>query len=140
MSEAIITRVDEETEEIGAFINEGFARYGRQNGVALNYDGFCFVARDGDGRIIGAVTGRAYYDEVHIGDLIIAEEHRRKGLGRRLCRAVEDAYRGRGYRTVTLTTFGFQAPAFYEKLGFEIEFVRKNDDPKLCKYFLKKAL
>ena len=140
MSEAIITRLDEETEEIGAFINEGFARYGRQNGVALNYDGFCFVARGGDGRIIGAVTGRAYYDEVHIGDLIIAEEHRRKGLGRRLCRAVEETYKGRGYHTVTLTTFGFQAPAFYEKLGFEIEFVRKNDDPKLCKYFMKKAL
>jgi len=37
-------------------------------------------------------------------------------------------------------TFGFQAPEFYKKLGYEIEFIRENRDPKLNKYFLKKAL
>ena len=41
---------------------------------------------------------------------------------------------------ITLTTFGFQAPEFYKKLGFQVEFIREDKDPKLTKYFLAKAL
>ena len=136
----VIRRVDEEDGAIGDFIHEGFTAYGKQRGVTLNYDEFCFMAEDGDGKIIGVITGRAYYNEVHIGDLIVDEKYRRTGLGSRLVHAVEDAYRGKGYDVVTLTTFGFQAPEFYKKLGYEVEFIRESRDPKLSKYFLKKDL
>ena len=140
MTEPVIRRVDGEDPEIGNFIHREFVRYGEQNGVALNYDEFCFAAEDADGRITGIITGRAYYNEVHIGDLIVSEACRRTGLGSRLVRAVEDAYRGKGYDVVTLTTFGFQAPEFYKKLGYTVEFVRENRDPKLNKYFLSRKL
>ena len=138
--EPVIRRMDEENDAIGDFIHEGFTAYGKQRGVTLNYDEFCFMAEDGDGKIIGVITGRAYYNEVHIGDLIVDERHRGTGLGSRLVRAAEDAYRDKGYDVVTLTTFGFQAPEFYKKLGYGIEFIRESRDPKLNKYFLKKAL
>ena len=137
---AIIRRVDEESREIGDFIHEGFTAYGKQCGVTLNYDEFCFAAEDGEGKTVGVITGRAYYNEVHIGDLIVDESYRGTGLGSRLVRAAEDAYRGKGYDVVTLTTFGFQAPEFYKKLGYEVEFIRESRDPKLNKYFLKKNL
>ncbi len=140
MEEAFIERIDEEDEELGCFISEGFTGYGQQNGVKLNYDDFCYAARDGEGRLIGEVTGWAYYNEVHIADLIIAEGHRKSGLGSALVKAVEDAYRGKGYDMITLTTFAFQAPGFYEKLGYRIEFIREDADPKLCKYFFRKDL
>ena len=140
MAGPIIRRVDECSEAVGEFIHTGFTRYGEQNGVALNYDEFCFAAEDPDGGIAGVITGRAYYNEVHITDLIVAEGRRGGGLGSRLVRAVEDAFRGRGYDFIALTTFGFQAPAFYRKLGFTVEFVRRGADPKLDKYFLKKDL
>ena len=140
MNDSVIRRAAEETEEIGSFIHEAFMRYGTQNGVALNYDEFCFTAEDGRGKIIGVITGWAYYNEVHIGDLIVDESCRGSGLGSRLVRTVEEAYRGKGYDVVTLTTFGFQAPAFYQKLGYSLEFVREDRDPKLSKYFLSKRL
>ena len=139
MSEPVIRRIEEDNQEIGDFIHEGFSRYGEENGVELNYDEFCFAA-DCGGRIAGVITGRAYYNEIHIGDLIVGEEYRRSGLGSRLVHAVEEAYRGKGYDVVTLTTFGFQAPAFYQKLGYSIEFIRESRDPKLRKYFLSKKL
>ena len=44
MAESIIRRIDEEDPRVGDFIHEGFTRYGEQNGVVLNYDGFCFAA------------------------------------------------------------------------------------------------
>lgn len=140
MAEIIIRRVEEEDETIGNFIHNGFTRYGEQNDVVLNYDEFCFSAENAEGKIVGVITGRAYYNEVHIGDLIVDENCRGIGLGSRLVTAVEQAYRDKGYDVITLTTFGFQAPEFYKKLGYSVEFVRGHKDPKLNKYFLKKAL
>lgn len=136
----IIKRVGEADDRIGDFIHEEFVQYGEQNDVVLNYDEFCFVAEDDDGKITGVITGRAYYNEVHIGDLIVRRECRGEGLGRMLVSAVEDAYKGKGYEKITLTTFGFQAPEFYKKLGYEVEFIREDNDPKLRKFFLAKSL
>ena len=135
----VIKRFDEVDDRLGEFINKEFSAYGEQNGVVLNYDEFCFAAEE-DGKILGVITGRAYYNEVHIGDLIVASSVRKGGIGSKLVRAVEDNYRGNGYDKITLTTFGFQAPEFYKKLGYEIEFVREDKDPKLSKYFLAKQL
>ena len=134
-----IKRFDEVDDRLGEFINKEFSAYGEQNGVFLNYDEFCFAAEE-DGNILGVITGRAYYNEVHIGDLIVASSLRKGGIGSKLVRAVEDNYRGKGYDKITLTTFGFQAPEFYKKLGYEVEFVREDKEPKLSKYFLAKQL
>ena len=136
----IIRRIDEEDSRIGSFINDEFSRYSEQNGVVLNYSEFCFAAEDEEGKILGVITGRAYYNEVHIGDLIIDGKHRRSGLGSKLIAAVEEAYAGAGYEKITVTTFGFQAPEFYKKLGYRIEFVREDKDHRLSKYFLSKPL
>ena len=135
----MIRRVEEDDPKIGEFINKEFTEYATKNEVALGYDEFCFVEEE-DGKILGAITGRAYYNEVHIGDLIVDKDCRKSGLGTRLVKAVEDYYSGKCYDIITLTTFGFQAPEFYKKLGYKVEFVRENKNPKLSKYFLSKAI
>lgn len=135
----MIRRAEEDDPKIGEFINKEFTDYALKNEVTLGYDEFCFVEEE-DGKILGAITGRAYYNEVHIGDLIVSKDCRRSGLGSRLVKAVEEYYSGKCYDIITLTTFGFQAPEFYKKLGYKIEFVRENKDPKLSKYFLSKSI
>ena len=134
-----IKRIEQIDDKTGEFINSEFSFYGENSGVKLNYDEYCFTAEE-NGELTGVITGRAYYNEVHIGDLIVSSKCRRSGIGRKLVQAVEDEYRGKGYTKITLTTFGFQAPEFYKKLGYEIEFVREDEDPKLSKYFFKKDL
>ncbi len=135
-----IRRINGEDGRIGSFINEEFSAYGEQNEVALNFNEFCFAAESDDGEIVGVITGRAYYNEVHIGDLIIQKAHRRCGYGSKLVLAVEEAFQNAGYDKITLTTFGFQAPEFYRKLGYMVEFIREDKDPKLSKYFFAKQL
>ena len=98
------------------------------------------MAEDDAGKIIGSITGRAYYNEVHIGDLIIDKKHRGQNIGTKLVAAVEEEYSNKGFDKITLTTFGFQAPEFYKKLGYSLEFVREDKNPKLTKYFYCKAL
>ena len=135
-----VKRVDEINDSIGEFINREFTVFGQESGVELNYDEFCFVAEDDAGQLLGVITGRAYYNEVHIGDLIVGKECRRDGVGSKLVAAVEDAYAGKGYEKIALTTFGFQAPEFYKKLGYELEFVREDKDPRLSNYFYIKRI
>ena len=134
-----IKSIDEINDTLGEFINKEFSSYAIQNDVTLNYDKFCFVAEE-DGNILGVINGRALYNEVHIVDLIVNHECRKSGIGSRLVAAVEDAYKNSGYAKITLTTYGFQAPGFYKKQGYELEFVREDKDPKLSKYFFSKSL
>ena len=133
-----IKRVSE-NDQIDGFINIEFSNYAVDCDVALNYEKFCFVAED-NGNIAGVIIGRAYYNEIHIGDLIVSKGYRRDGVGSKLVAAVEDVYKGKGYEKIALTTFGFQAPEFYKKLGYELEFVREDKDPKLSKYFYLKKI
>ena len=135
----IIKNVKETNDKIGEFLDQAFAEYAVKNNVELNFDEFCFVAEE-DGEILGVVTGRAYYNSVHIVDLIVDKKSRGKNIGTKLVKAVEEEYSGKGYKKITLTTFGFQAPEFYKKLGYTLEFVREDDDPRLSKYFYIKRI
>lgn len=135
----IVKKIEAE-DRVDNFINEAFTDYALVNQVALNYEDYWFVAEDESGEIIGTVTGRAYYNEVHIGDLIIDKRYRGQSIGTKLVRAVEEEYRKKSFDKITLTTFGFQAPEFYKKLGYSLEFVREDKDPQLSKYFYCKVL
>ena len=135
-----IVKKTEAEDRVGKFVNEAFTDYAINSQVDLNFEEYWFVAEDESGEIIGTITGRAYYNEVHIGDLIIDKRFRGQDIGTKLVKAVEEEYQNKGFDKITLTTFGFQAPEFYKKLGYSLEFVREDKDPKLSKYFYCKAL
>ena len=119
-------------------MDQQFNKLAIENGVECNYIPFVFVAKENN-EILGFVTGNSYYKEVHIGDLIIFEEHRNKHIGTKLMQAVEDYFKDKGFEHMNLSTYSFQAPEFYEKCGFEVEFIRESKvNPKLNKYYLVK--
>ena len=126
--------------EIGNLIDSEFDKFAEKNGVVCNYEPFAFTAKE-DGKVVGVIKGHSYYNEVHIGELIILEEYRGQGIGRSLLEQAEKHFANSGFECITLTTYGFQAPEFYKKCGYEVEFVRENKkDPKLTKYFLIKNI
>lgn len=119
-------------------IDEEFNKYAIKNDVKCNYSPFNFIARE-DNIVIGIITGHSYYKEVHIRNLIILEEYRNKYIGSKLIETVEDYFRDKGFENINLTTYEFQAPEFYKKCGYEVEYIRENkEEPKLTKYFLVK--
>lgn len=119
-------------------MDQQFNKLAIENGVECNYIPFVFVAKENN-EILGFVTGNSYYKEVHIGDLIIFEEHRNKHIGTKLMQAVEDYFKDKGFEHMNLSTYSFQAPEFYKKCGFEVEFIRESKvNPKLNKYYLVK--
>lgn len=132
--------VENVSEEINEIIDNEFNKFAKSNGVICDYKSFTFVAKE-DENIVGVLTGHSYYNEIHIGDLIVKEEYRDKKIGSKLVNAVEKYYRDKGFKNINLTTFAFQAPMFYEKCGFKIEFIREDKtNPKLTKYFFIKYI
>ncbi len=134
-----IVKADGSSDKIGEFIGEAFETYAASRSVVCDYKDFCFAAMSGQ-KIVGAITGHAYYKEIHIGDLIVSPECRGLDIGTALVRRVESEFEGGDYENINLTTYGFQALEFYKKLGYEVEYTRPSSDPKLVKYFLLKRL
>ena len=125
-------------DEIADIIEEELDKYDAKNNISCNYKPFGFVAYEND-VFIGAVTGYTCFAEVYIDDLVVKEEHRGKEIGTKLIKEVENYYKDKNFNNMNLVTNGFQAPKFYEKCGFQLEFVRENkDNPKLNKYFFVK--
>lgn len=135
-----IKLLNHESEEIYKIIDDEFNKYAIKNGMTCNYNPFTFTAKEDD-QIIGIITGHSYYKEIHIGDLIVLEEYRNKKIGSMLVKAVEEYFINKDFKNINLTTYGFQAPKFYEKCGFKIESVREDkENAKLSKYFFVKYL
>ncbi|ACJ30824.1 GCN5-like N-acetyltransferase [Shewanella piezotolerans WP3] len=78
------------------------------------------VARDDAGNIIGGVTGRSIYKNFLIEVVWVDKAARGTGLGRQLMEQAEEQAKQRGCLVAQLDTLSFQAPQFYQKLGFEV--------------------
>jgi ribosomal protein S18 acetylase RimI-like enzyme len=78
--------------------------------------------------IVGGVIGDTHLGWLFVQWFWIDEKYRGKGFGQRLLGMAEEEARKRGARNVYLDTFSFQAPGFYQKLGYR-EFGRLNDYP-----------
>lgn len=127
-------------EQIYKIINEEFTRFADKNLVQSEYVSFGFVAKEND-KIVGVITAHTFYKDVHVDDLIVLEDYRKKDIGTQLLEAVENYCKNEGFDNINLTTYAFQAPEFYKKCGYEVEFIREDrKNPKLNKYFFIKYL
>ena len=136
MTEIIFT--EKITEDLDVLVGQGFEEHSAEHGLNCDYNEFAFIAKE-NGETVGAVLGNVYFSEVHISELIVAKSHRGMDIGTKLIQAVAERYSGGRYECISLTTHRFQAPKFYEKCGFETEFIRKSRiDPKQDKFFMVK--
>ena len=74
---------------------------------------------DEAGEIVAGVLGDAFLGCMCVYRLWVEQQWRGKGLGSRLMALAQEQAREVGCSTIQLDTFDFQAPRFYEKLGFE---------------------
>jgi GNAT superfamily N-acetyltransferase len=90
--------------------------------------------------VVGGLYAHWLYDWLAVELLIVPEGYRRHGFGSELMRRAEAYASDVGCVGVWLNTFGFQARAFYEKLGYEV-FGSLAEHPRgWQRYFMRKLL
>ena len=99
-----------------------------RTGRPLNARKFAVWIKDGDGSIVGGLTGITYWDWMYVDYLWLDERLRLRGWGRRLMERAERIAIARGCRGSWLDTFSFQAPGFYRRMGYR-EFGSMKDHP-----------
>ena len=97
---------------------KGLLRFNREQAGPFHYARTVMSVRDGKGRLLGGLILQSYWRESYIELLWMSERARGTGFGSRLLKQAESRARRRGGRLIHLNTYSFQAPDFYEKLGY----------------------
>ena len=104
----------------------------------FEYNSIYIFAEDEFGELIGGIYGKIAWNWLYIDLLWVHPEYRKKGLGSSLMKAMEkEAHKEKIY-SYHLSTASFQAPIFYQKLGYQICGEIKGLPPGYTTYFLKK--
>ena len=118
MSEVTLTPIDATPDDVQYLEDRIYEFNAGATGIA---DGelLTFVVRDRE-RIVAGICGNTWGGIGELRQFWVEERQRHQGLGTKLLRAAEQEARRRGCTQIVLMTFSFQAPAFYERHGFEV--------------------
>src|SRR5205814_3814810 len=78
------------------------------------------TAHDGDGSVAGGLIADTQFAWLKIDILSIRESSRRQGIGTKLMKMAEDEALRRNCKYAYLDTMSYQAPDFYQRLGYEV--------------------
>ncbi len=108
------------------------------NAAALGkHDGalFSWVLRDDDKKIVAGVAGWTWAGICEITQLWVHESLRKKGIGKKLLEAAEAEAKSKGCYKLLVRSYGFQAPHFYKRYGYNVEHELK-DFPRGFGYYI----
>jgi GNAT superfamily N-acetyltransferase len=102
------------------FLQDKLYEYNVEQTGSADGKWLCIFVRDENGNIAAGLHGWTWSGCGKIENLWVRHELRGQGYGRRLLQAAEGEAAARGCDRLFLDTFSFQAPLFYQKLGYEI--------------------
>ncbi len=102
------------------FLEDGLYAFNLEATGIADGNLIAILPRAADGTLIAGAYGWSWGGTCYIRYLFVAAPLRKQGLGTRLMRAVEAEARARGCVQIVLETHSFQAPDFYQKLGFAL--------------------
>ncbi|HEX6703338.1 MAG TPA: GNAT family N-acetyltransferase [Albitalea sp.] len=114
--------------------------YSESRAGTLAPEALAVALRDERGEVVGGAWGGMVWGWLYTEMLVVPDGRRGRGLGTALMRTLEQEAVRRGCHSAWVDTFDFQAPAFYEKLGYSC-FGRLDDFPiGSTRYFLRRTL
>lgn len=107
------------SEEDAAVIDAGLTSFNEQQSALADVRPLAVITRDASDTVIAGLLGRTWGLCGEIQVVWVDEKLRGQDIGTRLVRQAEAEFQSRAVETVFLETFSFQAPEFYEKLGYQ---------------------
>ena len=121
-------------------LKEGIVEYARRQRDHAPMEPFAFFMRDDSGNIMGGCNGNIAYGWIYVDQLWVAETWRGKGYGTQLMKLAEKLGKEKGCIRAAVNTMDWEAPEFYKKLGYYVEFERHGLAKDSIYYYLRKEL
>jgi len=118
MTVRIDARHDLTPDEIDA-VEERLYEYNSAQTGRRDARGIGFVVHDAAGNMVGAAAGYTWAGTAELKQMWVDEACREQGYGRALLDAFVTEAQARGVRRIWVQSHDFQAPALYEKAGFQ---------------------
>lgn len=126
--------------EESTYVREKLIAFNSKRVTDDDYERISIILKDEDFRIVGGLLGWIEWGCLQIEIVWVDEALRGEGLGRELMQTAEEVAGKKGCHLIKLDTFSFQAPIFYQKLGYEIS-GKLEDFPKgYTQYYLCKRI
>jgi ribosomal protein S18 acetylase RimI-like enzyme len=124
------------------FLDEQINRYNIATTGILPSDDILLsiLVRDQADTIVAGIWGWTWGACCEIRTLWVHEQLRGQGYGRQLLSAAEQEALRRGCRQLVLSTHSFQAPGFYQLLGYEVVGSVEDYPEGHRQYYLRKRL
>ena len=100
-------------------IHEMLRSYNHRNREAAEKMPLGVFYEDESGRKLAGLTGETFGNWLCIKYLFVVDDLRKQGIGTKIVLSAEEEARKRNCKYVFVDTFSFQAPKFYEKLGYK---------------------
>lgn len=135
-----IILIDNPTEEHHAAIYYGINAFAAERGLA-GTGGYFFAAYDNNKKIIAAISGFDNFGPAEIGGLWVDPLYRDQGYGKALVEKAQLWAKQKGCQALTVFTLkDWPACAWYQKLGFIIEYERLNHAKDVIGCYLIKKI
>jgi GNAT superfamily N-acetyltransferase len=139
-SDAPLTVTDMPGERAEATIRDGLSAYNFDKAGYRDQRPLAVLVSDPEtGEVVGGLLGRTSFGLMYIDRFFLPEGRRRQGLGSRIIKAAEEEGARRGCSRAILSTLSFQAPGFYERLGWQL-LGRIDDPPGHTRFMMTKKL
>lgn len=119
---------------------KGLEQHAKQTIGKTSFEPFGFLVHNDSEKLIGGCTGELVYGTLYIKFLWVEKLERGKGIGRKLIEKAENFAKENNCCNITLHTFNWQAKEFYEKMGYNTEFIYDGYDDNFQLYFFRKRL
>jgi GNAT superfamily N-acetyltransferase len=135
----VLTVSSEPEPEVEKVVEEGLnafndATVGYADRVPLHV-----IVRDAEsGKIVGGISGKTSLGLMFIDLVYLPEALRGRDIGTRMMEMAEEEARRRGCRAGVLLTINFQAPGFYQRVGWRVFGEIPCDPPGTSRFFLTK--
>ena len=140
-SDAHLVVTDEPGAEAEAVIRDGLSAYNFDKAGYRDYRPLAILARDPESsKVIGGLLGRTSFGLLYVERFFLPERLRKQGLGTRILKAAEEEGRRRGCSRALLTTLEFQAPGFYQRVGWEVLARIDGRPPAPSRFLMTKVL
>lgn len=142
-SRIAVTTVDWEVHDAvpdaqGRAVDDGIGQFNNEAAPLHEVQALSCFARLPRGAVIGGAVGRTWGECCELQQLWVQLPYRRGGIGRELMLRFEARARERGCRTFYLDTFSFQAPWFYQGLGYGVHSQIDGFSAGIVKYLMIK--